>query len=97
MDQLTKEFFSNKFPGYQKEISISKDVLETNVPMVVIPLDIDTKYLLSLAKTLEMKQHIQKTYPYEKVPRMLNWFSQILWSEGTVSPFADIYLSLIHI
>lgn len=91
MDQLTKEFFSNKFPGYQKEISISKDVLETNVPMVVIPLDIDTKYLLSLAKTLEMKQHVQKTYPYEKVPRMLNWFSQILWSEGTVSPFADIY------
>jgi len=95
LDQLTKEFFSNKFPGFKKEISIPKDVLETNVPVVAIPLDIDTKYLLSLAKTLEMTQHIQKTYPYEKVPRMLNWFSQILWSEGTVSPFADIYYKKI--
>ena len=52
LDQLLNQFFSNQFSGFTEKITVPANVLSTPVPVVEVPLGIDTDKLLSIVKKI---------------------------------------------
>jgi hypothetical protein len=91
LDQLTKDFFSNKFTGITNPIYLDDDILCTNVPVVDVPLKIDTEFLLNLI-SIPKNTVVREKYPYETDLRIYNWDMDVLWSDSTVSThLSDVY------
>lgn len=91
LDQLTKQFFDNKFPGFNKTVHLEDHVLKTNVPVVELDFGINFSKILSVHK-LSIGPINRNIAPYELKPRIVNWNIETLWSDGTVSPIVkDIY------
>lgn len=92
MDQLLKDFYSNKFNGFNSHITLADNVLTTPVPLVELSLELDTAYLLEIAKQIPMDSMNRKTYPYEIHPRYQGWNVQLLWSHNFKNTLiSDIY------
>jgi len=92
LDQLTKDFFSNDFPKFNKSVTMSDDVLETDIPVLELPLRLNVTYLLELLKDQTTEIHVRPKYPYETEPRIANWNIQPLWSDGTIiTNYSDFY------
>jgi len=92
LDQLTNSFFSNDFPGLAVTPILQSDLLSTNLPVLEVELNIDTKSLIELAKKILLDEVSRTSYMYEETPRMDKWSMQTLWSDGTVVPWIkDIY------
>lgn len=80
MDQLTKDFYSNEFPGYLKSIQLGEPILSTPVPIVEVPLDLNTEFMLDVVRNIPSEPMRRPSYPYEAHPRFQGWNMQILWS-----------------
>lgn len=92
LDQLLNQFFANEFQGFTEKISLPDNLLSTPVPVVEVPLDIDTDKLLDLVKDLSVEDMVRKTYPYEDVPRFANWKIKLLWNNGYENTLlGDVY------
>ena len=94
LDQLTKQFFDNKFPGFNHSVQLGDHVLDTNVPVVELDLGIDLSKILTLdiCEQLTINPNIRPSPLYEVSPRMTNWNIESLWSDGSVAiGLKDIY------
>lgn len=92
MDQLTKDFFNNEFPKFNNNIELQSDLLSTNLPIVEVKLNLDVEYLLAVARQISVEEVIRPVYPYEFSNRIKGWSMQLLWSDGTVTPWIkDLY------
>jgi len=92
LDLLLNEFFNNQFDGFNTKVTPADPILSTPVPVVEIPLSLDTGLLLEQTKKITLPPAIRKIYPYETTPRYLNWRLKLLWSnchENTV--LQDVY------
>jgi hypothetical protein len=89
LDPLVKDFFQNPFPGFKSDIIVKDNVLETNIPVVELPLNIDINELLTLVKQIPINPVVRKVYPYEKFPRIQGWQQSIIWNDGTLSVIMD--------
>lgn len=92
LDQLTKDFFDNSFPGFNQPVKIESNLFETNVPILELKLDIDVEYLMHLADDIILNAVTRPAYPYETHSRFSNWSMKVLWSDGNVSThLSDVY------
>ena len=94
MDQLTKQFFANKFPGYTQPVSLAGQVLATNVPVVELDFNVDfsTLFTIDNCKGLLIPPTERQIHPYEYQPRIKDWTLDVLWSDGSVVPaIKDLY------
>jgi len=85
LDQLTKDFFTNKFPGYYSNHT-------DNIPILELPLNVDVAYIQDLLKDKTPNKVVRNSYPGEISPRFYNWSMEVLWSSGNLTLFlSDIY------
>lgn len=96
MDQLTKEFFHNDFPGFKDRVVIDQDnLLGSRVPFIELELDIDAGNILNIIKDLseeDIELHERKQYKGENQKRVTNVTSKLLWSDGKKEGWInDIY------
>lgn len=92
LDQLTKEFFSHAFPGFNRAISAESNLRRTNVPVLEVPLNIDTDFLLQTIISESTTPIQRSVYPYETKPRLANWDLAVLWNNYSESFYIeDIY------
>ena len=80
LDQLTKDFYSSEFPGFSESIRLLDPVLSTPVPIVEIPLGLNTEFMLEAVRDISIEPMRRPLYPYESYPRFQGWNMQILWS-----------------
>lgn len=92
LDQLLNDFYNSAFPGFTSKLTIGDPVLSTPVPVVDIPMHLDTDLLLEYAKQIELDPMQRTTYPYEQHPRFVGWNIQVLWSNDYNNTLlGDIY------
>jgi len=89
---LLKEFHSTQFDGFPAQVIPVNPILATPVPVVALPLNLDTKFLLEQSKQIPIQPMVRKTYPYEDYPRFINWDVSVLWSEDYENTLlGDVY------
>jgi hypothetical protein len=92
LDQLLNDFYNSAFPGFTSKLTVGDPVLSTPVPVVDIPMHLDTDLLLEYAKQIELDPMQRTTYPYEQHPRFVGWNIQVLWSNDYNNTLlGDIY------
>lgn len=94
MDQLTKQFFSNDFPGFHTPVKIEDQILTTDVPVIELDFSIDFGLLLPIEDCIQLNvpKNVREVYPYEDYRRISGWSLEPLWSDGTVVPaIKDVY------
>lgn len=80
LDQLTKDFYVDEFQGFSEYIKLADPILATPVPIVEIPLDLNTELMLDAARNIPIETMRRPSYPYETYPRFKGWNMQVLWS-----------------
>lgn len=92
MDQLLDNFYSAEFSGFTDKIIINDPILSTSVPVVNVPLNLDTDLLLSHARQIQLDPMHRTSYPYEKHPRFEGWNIQVLWNNNHINTLlSDVY------
>jgi len=88
MNQLTLDFFSNPHPGFHKTVTIFDDVLVTDVPIVEIPIKLDTESILSdIITNGEFNPHVRPKFNFEKIDRISNWHKAHLYQTEDIEQY----------
>jgi hypothetical protein len=94
LDQLTKFFFEKNHPGFDQTVSLSENILSTNVPIVELDLNIDLIPILNEMMNIDISRHtvVRACYPYDDYPRYQGWIIKELWHEKEVpDTLTDLY------
>jgi len=105
LDQLTKEFFNNDFPGYRDKVILSDDVLSINVPIAELEVELDYNKIFEISKKIEINEGTELHSYYrkdnysqdktDKRKRVVSCQSTLLWSDGKVRyPIKNVYYNI---
>jgi hypothetical protein len=92
--KILTEFFTEKHPGFNKEIKINPNVFSTNLPIIELNLNLNVDNILKDLSDFDHDTPINRQLPYESVPRVRGWGVTDLWLESPTTKYPylmDLY------
>lgn len=92
--KILTDFFSEKHPGFNKEVIISQNVFATNLPIVELDLNLNVNEILKDLTGFTHDTPIDRQLPYEPVPRVRGWGVTDLWLDTPTTKYpylVDLY------